>query len=286
MNKAILRKVKSYIFLFRLNKPFLAVPFTITTAFLVSNDQPDTKKLIGIIIAVIGGFMSGNAFNAITDRNIDKLNPRTDSRPLTTNDLSVKEAAIALLFSVMAVIIGTAIINLWYILLLPIPLALCFGYSLSKRFTWLCHLILGVTNAICPVSSWGVFSGWFEVGQLLIGSIVVFWTMGFELLYSSQDVEFDKKSNMKSIPVTFGLKFTFKLSVICHIIMYVMIALLMYQLQTGLCFAIGVILSVPLIVTEHMLVKGEKLMHPKIAFDLNQLFSLTLMLFAIIDNGL
>ncbi len=282
--KKYLNKIKLYTFLFRLNKPFLAIPFAVTTAFLVSDGLPDLLRLFGLMLAVFGGFMAGNAFNAITDRKIDKINPRTANRPFACGGLSLKEVIVALFVAIIIVVFGTIIIDWKYLFLLPIPLIFCLGYSISKRYTWLCHAILGITNAICPVASWGIFCKWIDWRLILMGAIVCFWTMGFELIYSSQDVKYDKACGMKSIPSVFGLQFAYRLSGVCHLLMYAMIFLLILVIDCGIIFILGVVIATPLLIYEHLLIKNNEITKPELAFNLNQWYSLIVMFFTMMDN--
>lgn len=282
--KKILKKMREYLFLVRINEAFLSVPFVVTAAFMVSDGIPDLKKLGALLMAVSGGFMAGNAFNAIADKSLDEKNPRTKDRPLASGNLTLIDVYIAFGISVVIVIISTIMINWKYLFLLPIPLVFCLGYSISKRYTYLCHLILGITNAICPVASWIIFSGWNDCNLVLMGGFVCFWTMGFELIYSSQDVEYDKESNMKSIPVAFGLEFTYRLAAVCHIFMFVFMSLLIYFMNLGFIFMLGIFITSPIIVYQHILIKNNKTTNFKLAFGLNQIYSIIIMCFAILEN--
>lgn len=278
------KKIKLYIFLFRINKPFLAIPFTVTVAFLVSKNYPDFVKLGWLLIAVFAGFMAGNAFNAITDKAIDESNPRTMNRPLASNQLTLREVLTAMFSALSVVLIATFMLNRVYLFFLPIPIILCLGYSLSKRYTWLCHCILGITNATCPVASYGIFSGWFDWKIILIGAIVCFWTMGFELIYSMQDIEYDRKNGMYSIPSVFGIKIAHNISILCHIIMTILVMILIYFLNLSAVFCVGVFIGVLILFFEHSLVKKDTVKNPELAFNLNQIFSIQLMLFAILEK--
>lgn len=220
----------------------------------------------------------------MTDRELDRMNPRSADRPVAAGDISVKKAYIVMAVSILFVIVGTAMIALKYLLLLPIPLIFCLGYSLSKRYTWLCHVILGITNAICPVASWGIFGGWNNIYLLMMGAIVFFWTIGFEVLYSSQDAEYDREYGTKSIPVVFGCAFACRLSAFCHIIMFVLWTAFCIFFQPGFLFCIGLFITAPIIVCEHMLVENNVVKKPALAFDLNQIYSISIMLFAILNN--
>lgn len=280
----VIRTLKSYAYMVRINKPFLAIPFAVTAAFLSCSGMPNYRQFIGLMIAVFFGFFAGNAFNAVTDRELDRMNPRSADRPVAAGDISVKKAYIVMAVSILFVIVGTAMIALKYLLLLPIPLIFCLGYSLSKRYTWLCHVILGITNAICPVASWGIFGGWNNIYLLMMGAIVFFWTIGFEVLYSSQDAEYDREYGTKSIPVVFGCAFACRLSAFCHIIMFVLWTAFCMFFQPGFLFCIGLFITAPIIVCEHMLVENNVVKKPALAFDLNQIYSISIMLFAILNN--
>ena len=282
MNK--IRKLKNYVYLIRLNKPFLAIPFAVTAAFLACTGMPDRIKIIGMLIAVFSGFFAGNAFNAVTDRELDRRNPRSAERPVASGQISVREALFVLLLSVLFVIAGTAIIAWYYVLLLPIPLLFCLGYSLSKRYTWLCHIILGITNAICPVASWGVFYGWKNIYLWLMGAIVFCWTIGFELLYSSQDVEYDRMFGTKSIPSVFGCAVSYKISHVCHVVMFVLWGIFYAAFRPGTIFGVGLLVTAPIMIYEHTLVKDDIVQNPALAFDLNQVYSIFVMVFAVLNN--
>lgn len=280
----LMDKAKAVIRLCRLNKPFLAIPFAVTAAFISNSKALNYVKLFWLICAVVFGFMAGNAFNGLTDLDIDIINPRTKDRPLVKGDLSIKNALIIMIVSTIMVIISTWFINPFYVLLLPIPMFFCFVYSISKRYTYLCHVILGITNAACPVGSWIVFNDWQDFRCILLGIVVFFWTIGFEIIYSSQDVLYDRIAGMKSIPVVFGISNAYKISTVCHIIMAIVFLFLMYICNVGLVFVTGFIISMVIIVKEHWLISNNKNYNAGKTFDLNQVFSLTIMFAAILDK--
>jgi 4-hydroxybenzoate polyprenyltransferase len=183
----------------------------------------------------------------------------------------------------ITVLIATGLINPYYVLLLPIPIGISLVYSLAKRYTWICHILLAMTNASVPVASWIVFYDWKDWRGMILGASVFFWTLGFELIYSSQDVFYDIQMGMKSIPVVFGIKKTYQISIFCHVIMSVLLVLFSYIMNVGVIFWIGLFAGIMLIVKEHILISGNRVENAKYTFDLNQMFSCILMIFSMLD---
>ncbi len=279
------KKLKAWILLCRCDQPFIETPFAITAAFLTAEDSiPDIKKLICIFFACFSGFMAGCVFNGIADRKIDAVNPRTKDRPVASGMVTVREALCVMVFCIAVVIVSTWLIDPFYVLLLPIPIGLCLVYSLTKRFTWLCHVCLGVANASIPVGTWIVYNGWRDWRALLAGALMFFWTIGIEIIYNSQDVEYDKNMGMNSIPVRFGLRFAYNLSLLCHIAMAVVLAALIYFAHAGLIFTVGSVICCCILVYEHALVHGLRKENADKIFNLSQLFSFLLMVSAVLDK--
>ena len=278
------KKVWALIRLCRLNKPFLAIPFAGTAAYLASEGTPDLAKLVYLFCAAIAGFMAGNIFNGITDRKIDSVNPRTMDRPLVTGELTVKEASVALVVAVAIVITATVLINPVLILLLPIPLVLIFIYSLSKRYTWFCHFILATVNAVCPVAGWLIFGYWLDWRILIPGAIVFTWTVGFELIYSSQDIQYDIQEHTFSIPSVFGIKAAYIISAISHCITLILYVPLVIFTHCGAIFVILSAFSSLILVAEHIMVCKYNMNNAAKTFDMNQVYSLLIFLSAILDK--
>lgn len=280
----MIEKAGALIRLCRLNKPFLAIPFAGTAAYLASSGNPDTAKLIYLFCAAIAGFMAGNIFNGMTDRKIDAVNPRTMNRPLVTGELTIKEASVALVATVGVVITATVLINPFLLLLLPIPLVLIFIYSLSKRYTWFCHFILATVNAGCPVAGWLIFGYWLDWRILILGGIVFTWTVGFELIYSSQDIKYDIQEHTFSIPSVFGIKAAYIISAISHCITLMLYVPLIILSHCGAIFVILSAVSSLILVAEHVMVCKYNMNNAAKTFDMNQVYSLLIFLAAILDK--
>ncbi len=280
-----MNKCLAIIKLCRLNKPFLAIPFAGTAAFLATEGVPDLLRLVLLLCAAVAGFMAGNAFNGITDRKLDASNPRTKNRPLVTGELSVKEAYLILVVCFIVVIVCTGFIDVFLILLLPIPLTLCLVYSLSKRYTWCCHFILATVNAVCPVGGWLVFGrDFFDVRAILCGGVVFCWTVGFELIYSSQDIKYDIEQKMHSIPSVFGIKKAYIISALSHGAMLGLFVALIVLADCGLVFTVISAAAYLIIIAEHIMVSKYSMKNAALTFDMNQVYSLIIFGAAILDT--
>ena len=279
---SILKKFKAVILLCRLDKPFLTIPFVIVIACISANANLNFKMIIWILLAVVSGLMIGNSVNGLTDRKIDKLNPRTAQRPLAADMLSVKEVIILITMLLFIMLFSVYMISPFYILLLPIPGTLIVFYSFSKRFTWTCHMILGVIEAAIPFSTWGILNSWTDPRAVLSGAVVFFWIVGFECIYSIQDIEYDKKTNMKSIPSEFGIKFSLQAAHICHVIMIILCCTLAYFCKTGLIFYIGIFIASVIILYEHIIVANDK-KNASRSFNISEFVCLILMAASVLD---
>lgn len=278
-----MKKLKAIAKLCRLNEIFLVIPFTVTSAFLASSGYPNAIILVMLVLASISGFSAGNIFNAMLDEDIDINNPRTSSRPLVKNELTRKECVIILFLCFFTVIICTSVINPAYLILLPIPITICLGYSVCKRFTWYGHFVLGIAHAICPVSGWVVFSSWYDWRAVIIGAIVFFWTLSLDMLYSLQDIDYDKKAKLFSIPSIFGEKATYSVSIISHVIMVALFCLLIILIETSTIFVVISIIAELLIITQFISIFLNS-KNIKYAFNINQIFSMLILVASILNS--
>ena len=183
-----------------------AMPFALAAFFLaVGRDGFDGQKLLWIIVAMVGARSAAMGFNRWLDADIDALNPRTANRELPTGALSKSQVLAFVLVSVAAFVGAAWQLNPLCFALSPIALVIVCGYSFTKRFTMLSHFVLGLSLAIAPVGAWLAVRGQFDLTPVLIGIAVLLWVGGFDILYSCQDVEFDHKLALHSIPVRFGI---------------------------------------------------------------------------------
>lgn len=277
-------KLKSVIILCRLNNPFISIPFAIAASFLASYSFPDIFKLICIFFAVLSAYMGGNIFNQIVDAEIDAINPRAQNRPLVNGTLSYNFAKILLVICGIVLIISTAMLKLIYVPMLILPVSICLVYSISKRFTWMCHILLALANASAPVGAWIVFSETLSLKMIVCGGVAFCWSLGFELIYSCQDVKYDLQTNMKSIPVVFGINTALLISNVSHVFMILGLLILGIILHVKYIYWIGCFAISVIILMEHVIISNGRINNAGLAFKINQLVSPILMLVSIIDK--
>ena len=278
------KKLYAIIKLCRMNKPQLIIPFGVVAAFLASEGIPQIGRLLWLVAASTFGLMAGNAFNGLTDIKLDKINPRSFDRPLVEGSLKVWEAVTVVAVCVAVTVFSTAMISPFYLLLLPIPVALSFAYSFTKRFTFLCHMFLGGVFAAVPVAGWALFSSWTDWRALILAGITFVWTVGYEMIYSSQDVEYDRQMNMKSVPSVFGVKFALALCKVCYALMVPGFALLVFVTDVGPVFVAGTAVSLLMLPLQFVIIKRYGMEKAGVSFDLNRFFAILIMLVTIGDK--
>lgn len=266
-----------------MNEILLVVPYAGTAAFMVSSGFPNVIKLFFLLLAVFAGFSAGNIFNAFVDKDIDCQNPRTCNRPLAKKELNNKEIIILLVICGMTVLFSTVMLNPLYLLFLPLLSVICFGYSLCKRFTWLGHFVLGIAHAICPAAGWIVFGSITDWRWVLFGAVIFFWTFSLDMIYSLQDIKYDIKMGLHSIPAIFGEKAAYTISAFCHVVMIVLFAMLICLSNSGLIFISVAVLAEGLLLIQYILIIKNK-ENTKYAFNLNQGFTSLVLIGSILDK--
>ncbi len=205
-----LEKAKTYADAIKLAHTLFALPFALSAAALAAGRGAEISAgvLIWIVVAFTAARSAAMGFNRIADADIDALNPRTAARPTATGKLPLKDAKIFTAVSA-AIFVGAAFMinGLCGVLSLP-ALGVLFGYSLAKRFTCLTHYILGCALSLAPIGAWIAATGGFDPKILLLGACLLFGIAGFDLIYSLQDMEFDRAHRLYSIPSRFGRKAT------------------------------------------------------------------------------
>lgn len=284
--------VNLYLSLIKFSHTIFALPFALIgfyLAFITYQPNDFFYKFFLVLLAMIFARSTAMAFNRYVDREIDAQNPRTNNREIPTGKISPKAAKRFITFSGMAFILTTYFINEVCFLLSPIALAVVLGYSYTKRFTWLCHYVLGLGLALAPVGAYLTISGKFDLIPILMGCSVFLWVGGFDIIYALQDETFDKSNNLKSIPSTFGVKKSITISRVSHFFsaLFLSIALLLMRNQfpeVGSLSIVGLIIFILLLIRQHRLVNEHNLANINQAFfESNGLASLLFGTLIIID---
>ena len=262
-----------------------ALPFALMSAFLAAGGLPEMGKLVWILVCMVGARSAAMAFNRIVDARYDAMNPRTRERAIPSGQVSVSSYWAFLILSSVLFIFSAWMLNKLAFYLSPVALTIVFFYSLTKRFTAFSHFWLGLAISIAPVGAWVAIREEISFISLLLGGAVIFWLIGFDILYSCMDVEADRANRLHSIPERFGVERALKLALASHVLMMLFLLLLLEpSVLLGPLYLAGVLLVACLLVYEHSLVKKDDLSKVNMAFfNVNGVISIGLMLFVIID---
>jgi 4-hydroxybenzoate polyprenyltransferase len=281
----MLRRLGLLLGLIRFSHTIFALPFALSSAVLAWADlwpgaQPiDWRRLAldltGILLCMVFARSAGMAFNRLADRHIDSKNPRTASRHLPAGLLSPVAVWVFTVVCSAGFIASTLLFllssdNPWPLRLAgPVLLFIC-AYSYTKRFTALAHFWLGTSLLLAPLSAWIAIRGMEGVlgTPLVLGLAVLFWVAGFDILYACQDVEFDRRSGLSSVPARLGVRNSLRIALACHVVMILLLVVLFWvtpPLQ-GIVYGAGVAVVALLIVYEHWLVRPDDLSRVNQAF--------------------
>jgi len=261
-----------------------ALPFAYLGLFLAQKGWPGWAPLLWVSLAMVGARTAAMSFNRVIDAQIDAQNPRTMQRPIPKGSLSQRSVLLVALGSLLLLLLAAWHLNSLCFSLAPIAILALVGYSYTKRFTWLCHFALGFTDAIAPAGGWLAVQPHFTPPLFLLAFAVGIWITGFDLIYACQDVDFDKKQQLHSIPVRFGSKRALQIAQLCHLLM--LLALLGVGLLLGLgwIYYLGVLAAASLLLYEHSLITPEDISRIDLAFfTVNSHVAGVLFLFTLAD---
>lgn len=193
-----------------------ALPFAYAGAFLAAGGWPGLVPMLLLTVAMVAVRSFAMAFNRLVDLKYDRLNPRTAGRPLVTGEISVAWTWAFTVFMAVLFVAACAGLNRLCLYLAPVALLVAASYSLLKRFTWLCHFFLGGVLGLAPVAGWIAVDPQFTVPAVLLFWGVLFWVAGFDILYSCQDMDFDRSMGLHAVPAHFGLPTALVVSGFCH----------------------------------------------------------------------
>ena len=262
-----------------------ALPFGVMSAFLAAGGMPEVEQLIWIVVCMVGARSAAMAFNRIVDARFDAKNPRTRERALPAGQVGIRSYWAFLIASSILFIFSAWMLNPLAFYLSSVALVIVFFYSLTKRFTAFSHFWLGLAISIAPVGAWVAIREEISFISLLLGAAVVFWLIGFDILYSCMDVEADRVNRLHSIPQRFGVEMALKVAWVSHAVMVVFLLILLESMVLlGPVYLAGVVLVAGLLIYEHSLVKKDDLSNVNMAFfNVNGFISIGLMVVVIVD---
>ena len=282
---SIARSIANYSSLVKLSHTVFALPFALAAVVLASRYAEVTPlKVLLIVVCIAAARTAAMAFNRVVDRDIDSKNPRTQDREIPRGVIGVGSARLLVLGSSAVFVGGAALLGKLPLLLSPIALGLALGYSLTKRFTAWCHVILGLAVAFAPGGAWIALGAPVTLAPWLLVVGVASWVAGFDVLYSLQDQGFDAQHQLHSIPVWFGIKGALVVSALLHAGTAACLLGAGLLLERGAAYFAGVALVAGLLSYEHAIVRPSDLSRiNKAFFDLNGYVSLGFLLCVALD---
>ncbi len=279
--------IKDYFSLVKISHTIFSMPFAMIGFFLAVRENDGNVDYIILFLVILSVLFARNAamgFNRYIDRRFDQKNPRTAIREIPRSVISPRSALLFVILNSILLIITTAFINNLCLLLSPIALFVVLGYSLTKRFTYLSHIFLGLGLALAPIGAYLAVAGQFDLLPLLFSFCVLFWVAGFDIIYALQDIDFDRQEKLKSIPVSMGASNSLVLSLFFHLIALIMLVLAGITGPFDLLYWVGLGIFTLLVIYQHLIVKPSDFSRVNLAFaTLNGFASILFACFVIAD---
>ncbi|MBD0380593.1 UbiA-like polyprenyltransferase [Paenibacillus sedimenti] len=281
-------KLKIFLEMIKFEHSVFALPFAFMGAILgsvVLNGQlPSWMQILWITLAMVGARTAAMSLNRVIDRAIDKKNPRTENRAIPAGLISIKQVSLYIILSFALLFWATSNLSSLSMKLLPIAVFFLVIYSYTKRFTWACHFVLGLTLGLAPLGGWIAVTGQFTWSSIVFYLTVVFWSTGFDLIYACQDADFDRKEGLYSLPSRFGIKAALMTARVLHALTAVGLITLFFMTHLSWFYLIGLVIAYILLYKEHRLVSPNDLSKLNAAFfTMNGVLSLVVFAFTLLD---
>ena len=284
--------VKNYLSLVKFSHTIFALPFAfigfVLGAQYLQNQQIEFEnielKFFLVLVCMVTARSAAMAFNRYLDRHFDKLNPRTAIREIPSGIIKAEKALLFIIMNVVLFITATFFINTICFYLSPIALFVILFYSYTKRFTFLCHLVLGIGLSLAPIGAFLAVTGVFNMVPLLFSFAVVFWVSGFDIIYALQDIEFDKSQSLYSIPSYWGLSKALNIARALHVICAGFVIAAFFLGGFHIVYLGGLFVFIGMLIYQHSIVKPHDLRKVNIAFmTANGIASIVFSIFVIAD---
>lgn len=274
----------TFLKMIKLEHSLFALPFAFVGMFLAANGMPSWNVILWVVVAMVGARSAAMGLNRYADAEIDARNPRTASREIPAGNISKKYTIFYIILSLAVYFLAALMLNRLTAILSPIPILIFILYAYAKRFTNFCHIILGIALGLAPVCAWIAVTGTINLPPFILGGAIILWVAGFDILYAIQDIEYDRKEGLHSIPAVFGVSGSLIIARLLHFAAFFLFILLMAFTNLGYIYLAGVLISGALMAYEHSLVSKDDLSKLNMAFfNMNAYISITIMIFSIID---
>ena len=267
-------QVKNYLSLVKFSHTIFAMPFALIGFVLglryhfvhqTTVDQVGLKFIL-VLVCMVTARSTAMAFNRYLDRHFDKLNPRTAIREIPAGIIRAEKALLFIFINAALFIVATYFINPICFYLSPVALFVVLFYSYTKRFTYLCHLVLGLGLSLAPIGAYLAVTGSFALLPLLFSFAVIFWVSGFDIIYALQDIDFDQSQSLYSIPSYWGLKKALTIARVLHVFSASFVIAAYFIGDFHYVYLLGLLVFVGMLIYQHSIVKPNDLSKVNIAF--------------------
>jgi 4-hydroxybenzoate polyprenyltransferase len=277
-------KFYSILKLIKFSHTIFSLPFAVMSAFIAAEGMPGIRQLLLILGALVVARSCAMSFNRLVDAGYDIGNPRTFYRIQLQGLIGKANLWFFTISCTLLFIVFAGMLNRLCLLISPLALLIIFGYSYTKRFTNLSHLVLGLSLALSPIGAWIGVTGEIDIAPFILALAVLLWTAGFDIIYACQDLQHDIKSGLYSIPKKMGIKNSLILSSLLHFLMVIVLFLFMYFAKLNFVYFGGVCIISIMLVYEHSLIKPHDLSRISLAFfTVNGIISMILMVATLVD---
>ncbi|MGF7050037.1 4-hydroxybenzoate polyprenyltransferase [Paenibacillus sp. DS2015] len=282
------KKIGIYLEMIKIEHTLFALPFAFMGALLgsvsVNGELPSWAQIGWILMALFGARSAAFGLNRMIDQVIDKKNPRTAKRAIPAGLLKTIEVIVFTVISFVLLFWAAFELSPLAVKLLPVAVFMLVIYSYTKRFTWLCHVVLGLTTALAPLGGWVAVTGSVDLNAWIFYITLAFWTAGFDIIYAIQDLDFDKKEGLHSIPVRFGLHRSLIIARVFHVITAVGFLLLFFLTELSWWYFAGMIIASAILFYEHFILSPKDMSKLQTAFfTMNSVLSIVVFVFTMID---
>lgn len=280
---------KTLLDLVKFEHTVFALPFAYAGMLLASmqlhgSGWPGFSVLLWVSVAMASARTAAMAANRIIDRQIDARNPRTAGREIPAGKVSVTQAWALVVVSLLIMAFASWQLNPLCLALMPLAVVFLIGYPYTKRFTWLCHLWLGITDGAAAAGGWVAVTGHFGLGAWLLWLVVIFWMVGLDTIYATMDHAFDVANRIQSIPVRFGIPRALQIAAVSHALTFLLLLAVGWAVGASFWYYLAAAVMGGILLYEHRLVNPRDLTRANVAFfDANMWLALTMLAGVIAD---
>jgi 4-hydroxybenzoate polyprenyltransferase len=274
----MLKQIRLFLTMIKFSHTVFALPFALMGALLAGRGWPAATVLGWVLLAMVGARTAAMGFNRIVDRRIDRANPRTADRALATGELSLASAVLLVVTAAALFFVACAQLNPLTLRIAPLALAVCLGYSFTKRFTWLSHAVLGAALAFSPLGGWIAVAGSVDGYPFALSAAVLLWVAGFDIVYACMDVDFDRQRGLYSLPARFGRHRALRIAAVLHLAAFALFMATGLAVHLGPAYLAGLAVTAGALAYQHRVISADDLSRIQLSFfRLNAVVSVTLL---------